>query len=66
MTWVLISLGTIVVLAAFLHYRYGADGKARRAGLPLPGRTPEGTDVAVSESKAYAEIHRNQANTPLF
>ncbi len=62
MTWVLVSLGVIIVLAAFLHSRYGAAGKARRGGYAIPGRSPEGTDVAVSEAKALSETHRNQSN----
>lgn len=62
MTWVLVSLGVLIVLVAFLHSRYGAAGKARRGGYAMPGRTAEGTDVAVSEAKALSETHRNQAN----
>lgn len=62
MTWILVSLGVIIVLAAFLHSRYGDAGKALRGGYALPGRSAEGTDVAVSEAKALSETHRNQSN----
>lgn len=62
MTWVLISLGVLILGFAYLHSRYGAAGKARRAGYALPGRSADGTDVAVAEAKALSETHRNQAN----
>lgn len=62
MTWVLICVGVTIVVIAFLVSRFGAEGKARRGGYALPGRTATGTDVAVSEGKAYSEMHRNISN----